>query len=508
MNLKNKFCLSLFLCLVFYGSAEASPFSDQLLAPNALQPTSGVNDVSDRNYYAKVKQLVGFARSEIDVALDLISVSDLPSDPIRVLVNDLINAAKRGARVRVFLNTSSSEAMESTIFLRSDLLAMLHDHGVNVHFVNPEYTLRDRLVMIDQKIVIEGGPPWVHQDMEESLASATVIYSSDLAFAKKKRLDMLPLWDVAMKKEDRNGLRVSVPLFLLKEVRYFPNMASFEDGDAMRIFLALLQKFYEAQNLSFKVSLNELTGELPADRIYDKGSVAFQVLRTLQRLESEYELLEIVSELPDELEIKLLFPKDIRPVIGIHRDLFAEGYTKELSAKAIYAYLVIAYHMQISGESPVWLGTEQNVEQDFPLKAYDFRLGVAELRNLNLIEVFPFSLNQGNVVVNPSQKERRYVMNPIATLSERLETWKRFREQFDDEPFRKARELAEIFGESEDPRVIRVFMELIEHYSLDHVYAFTKHVSELPPQSTAAQLDYLSNLLKHEIQENVQLATY
>ena len=117
-----------------------------------------------------------------------------------------------------------------------------------------------------------------------------------------------------------------------------------------------------------------------------------------------------------------------------------------------------------------------------------------------MIEIFPFNLRQGNGYTGPDTLEYRYLVNEIPALSERLEAWSRLREQFGDTDFKRARDLAGIFGEPEDPKVVIAYLKLLGQYTYTDVQSLTQHLSTLPLSSTPNQLTYLQQLLRHETQ--------
>ena len=410
-------------------------------------------------------------------------------------------AVKRGVRIRFFLNTFS-EHEGGGLFLHSDRLENFKKAGIEVHFVNPNYRLSDQLVVADGEWVLEGGLAWEGQTLEKGLGSATLIYSEGLANKKKARLELLPLWDVQAQKEERQEGRLAVPLFVLQEMRIFPAMVKVDDGDAMKIFLVLLREFYKNHQSEIPVILKEWAREIPADQTMDAGTAAFQVLKTIERLESEYEILKIENKEPDRVVVRLQLPVTLEPTVGVPFSFFDENYAKQLSARSIFSYLVILYRAQMSGQSPVWLGSESNVEADFPVTRENFRFGTDELRKQNLIEISPFSLNQGTAYRESDSREFRYLINPIASLSDRLGNWSRMRELFGDDPFKKAREMAEYFGEPEDPKVVTAYLELLKQFPLEVVRSWTQHIATLQPGSTPELLDYLQSVLRHEHKQN------
>jgi len=219
-------------------------------------------------------------------------------------------------------------------------------------------------------------------------------------------------------------------------------------------------------------------------------------------------LVRILDEEAASLKIRLELPVKLRPVIPVPTAFFDENYSKDLTARAHYVYLVILYKSALSGESPIWLGSGRNVERDFPITRVDFRLGVNDLRVQNLIEIFPFKLRQGLGYQGPEVIEFRYLLNRVIGLSEKLRTWEQMRNAYGDDPFIRARELAELIGEPEDPIVITTYLKLQSAYTMDNLRAFTRHLGTLPPQSTPSKLDYLTVLLKNEAQRNIHLATF
>lgn len=473
----------------------------------ALPPSAGVEDASDRRYYQRVRELIGYASKTLDISAESFSLSGAPNDPVTQLVEDLIRAAKRGVRVRVFLNTFSENGSRPSIFLREDILQQFKSNAVEVHFVDPTYPLTDRLVIADEALVLEGGLAWRKQDLEGALGSATLSHSESLARKKRTRLELLPLWDLEKEKEERSVGVVAAPLYLFQDHKYFPAIVQRDDGDAMKIYFALLRQFFIANQLLQTVTLEELGREIPSDRYFEKSAIEFQALKTLERLQNEYGLITLKKREPNRVDVQMLFPHDLTPAVGIPLAFFHENYAKDLSARAIFSYGVILTRSQSSGQSPVWLGSPHNVEQDFVIERQDFKLGVEDLRRQNLIEVFPFSLREGEGYAAPEVLEYRYLINDIPTVSERLAAWDKMRQEFGDGPFKKGRELADLFGEPEDPKVIMVFIGLLKLYQSEDILSLTQHVVSLPPKSTSEMLDYLRSLLKHETQRSFQLAT-
>lgn len=474
----------------------------------ASMDTESSEAIHDTFYIQKLRESIASAKETIDVSIETVAVGSDQYDAVTELLNDLVSAVKRGVVVRLFLNTYSASSYDASLFLREDILKNFREYGLKVHFVNPKYHLTDHLVVFDGKFILEGGPPWTSEGFSSALSSATWIVSEEVAEQKRRRLELFPLWNVQMKREARQMGELAIPLFLLKEIDYLPAMIRSEDGDALKIYLALLRVFYETQNVDVTVPFEDLTHVIPADKYYEETAVVFQVFSAIERLAKNYNLLEVVEEGVDRMRVRLKLPTSLSPVVGIPTAFFDENFAKELSPHAIYVYAVILYRSQMSGKAPVWLGSENNIQQDFPISSGYFRSGVAELRELNLIEVYPFFLRQkGN---NPTiqKPEHRYLINAIPSLSDRLATWDRLRTEFGEFSFTKARGLAKLLGEPDDPKVIATYIDLLQRFSVEDIRSLTKHVARLDAKSTPAMLDYLVLLLQNETGKPYQLATF
>lgn len=485
-----------------HASTQAQTGAKSPAAPESFQ----VWDVSDRAYAVKVRELIASARFTLDFSLKSMDAGDGLRDAVKIILDDLMAAAKRGVRVRLFLNTSGFEATERSIFLRDDKLVELRGTGILIHFVHPKHPIADQVVIVDSAQVLEGGPLWAHAGLTEGWGAATLTRSRELASQKRVRLELLPLWDLKSERDARLDGELPVPLFLIQDVKYFSAMVQSEDGDSLRLYLTLLEKFFTIHSSTFKVSIAELKTRLPSSDSQDPGTQVYLTYEALRRLENTYELAMVQNEDPNQMEVALKLPEKLEPVIRVPLPFFHENYAKHLSPRALVSYLILAYRFQMSGSSPVWIGTEANIEQDFPITRDDFRLGVQELRRENLIEVYPFSLRQGSGYLGPDSMGYRYLLNEIPTLSERLETWSRLRDDFGEDEFRRARTLADLLGEPEDPKVIVAYMELLTQYAPSDIQSLTQHVAALPPTSTPDLLSYLKQLLKNETQPSHGIA--
>ncbi|MBU1147962.1 MAG: hypothetical protein KKD11_06370, partial [Candidatus Omnitrophica bacterium] len=133
-----------------------------LLCPLVTYPVpADVRDISDSKYYEVVHESLQKAEESIYVSLYGIIVGehDKLSLPY-LLVQDLINAHKRGVKVVVRLDKSyeyRGSKKTGKLTERNDVVyMMLSETGIDCKLTSKSETLHDKLIVIDRRIVIEG----------------------------------------------------------------------------------------------------------------------------------------------------------------------------------------------------------------------------------------------------------------------------------------------------------------------------------------------------------------
>ena len=64
-----------------------------------------VRDISDRGYEEAVIELIDNAKESVVIGMYHISTQLKANNPVKLLLNDLVEAEERGAQVRIYLNT-------------------------------------------------------------------------------------------------------------------------------------------------------------------------------------------------------------------------------------------------------------------------------------------------------------------------------------------------------------------------------------------------------------------
>ena len=121
--------------------------------------TCEVVSLINEEYYPAVHKALQEAKESILVAMYLIKMGTQPTDQVNTLLNDLIEAKKRGVKVQILLE---KEKVETRPLHQSNLKTynFLKEKGMDVRLDTAKKETHDKLVIIDDRIVFIGNHNW------------------------------------------------------------------------------------------------------------------------------------------------------------------------------------------------------------------------------------------------------------------------------------------------------------------------------------------------------------
>lgn len=301
---KNKtiFKVSIILFLVF-------AFSCNTFA--ATYYNAKVKDISDRKYQDELYNRLQKAKKSIVVSMYLIKLynKDQKQGPIDYLLNELSDAIDRGVKVTLYLNTKYRSDDSGELYNNPEFKA-LKEKGAKIYLVDSTRLHHDKLVIIDEKYILEGSHNWSVSALKESTESSTLIVSKQLAKEKLARLKGLSLEKFRLEKvkkleyfKQRFIFPPDKDIILKKELlenkNLFPRMIeNLSQADrAMDIYLLLLaySQNYDKEKWGeeFPVFIDKLAEYLELPEDWTRTAKRRQIIKVLRQLETKYKLIEI-----------------------------------------------------------------------------------------------------------------------------------------------------------------------------------------------------------------------
>ena len=260
-----------------------------------------VSDISDREYEQAVIKLIDNAKESVVIGMYHISTRLKANNPVKLLLNDLVEAEERGVQVRIYLNTKFPDVSYEEL-VGKDEFKMLKEAGCALYFIPQGRKLHDKVVIVDRRYVVEGSMNWSIVALRNNFESATLIDSPNLAKEKIARLERI--YRIQKEKEE-DGERERSPLYvdgiidkikiqeaLLEDERYFPSMLKASDRRAMDLWLILLAYSQKLKKDEFFLKLENTALGLGLPVSWDDESLRRQVIRALRTLQNRYNLIE------------------------------------------------------------------------------------------------------------------------------------------------------------------------------------------------------------------------
>jgi phosphatidylserine/phosphatidylglycerophosphate/cardiolipin synthase-like enzyme len=135
--------------------------------------------LGNEDYFEALMAHLSRAKHEVVVSMFLFAPGEHENNRANQVLAALAEAAKRGVRVRVFLDQSEQEDF-STEANRS-AAAALRQHGVAVRFDSPGRTTHTKLVVIDRRYVFIGSHNWTHSALRHNNEASVLIDSPKMA---------------------------------------------------------------------------------------------------------------------------------------------------------------------------------------------------------------------------------------------------------------------------------------------------------------------------------------
>jgi len=276
-----------------------------------------VQDISDRKYEPAVINLLDNAKESIVISMYTINLGTEGRNPIKLLLNDLLEARDRGVHVTLYLNTrfrDSDKAQKA--FIKSPIYNKLKDAGCEIYHMPTTRRLHDKLIIVDNRYVVEGSTNWSISALKDNFESATLIDSPDLARIKLLRLKNL--LSVSKPQPERSYTPVylenlpktlNISKELLLNNSYFSKMVTMHDSRSLDLYLLLLAHSQATDEDEFFINLESMALSLGMPDAWTYTALRRQVIKSLKKLQHRYNLIDVEFFYGRDAAIKLCHPE-------------------------------------------------------------------------------------------------------------------------------------------------------------------------------------------------------
>ncbi len=138
-----------------------------LSVSNIFAYPADVKDISGREYYSAVKEVIDNAEKSIAISMYIINLNENnKKSQVYKLCNSLVEAKKRGVDVKIILDQNidfvraGKDYIWETEGKNKDAYKYFKKNGIDVFYDNKTTYMHSKAIVVDKKIVITGSTNW------------------------------------------------------------------------------------------------------------------------------------------------------------------------------------------------------------------------------------------------------------------------------------------------------------------------------------------------------------
>jgi cardiolipin synthase len=486
-------CFLLLASLLYTAVAHSTP--------------ADVIDVSDNKYFDAVHNSLKNAKDSIYVSIFLIIANDRDKLSLPyLLVQDLIDAHKRGVEVVVRLDGSydyqDAAGIEKLSRKNDDAYLKLSDAGIDCKFTIANKTLHDKLIVIDEEIVIEGSMNWFTRALKLNRESVSLIKSKEYAKEKIKRIETL---EIAEQGElDRAQIEtVAIRNKFLRDPDLGAKLVHNRNERGFDTYLFFLKDFQETRQVRFELDYEKLAAYLGMNYART-DAYRWEINRVLKNLKDKYRLIDckIIAGKPAEITIldyddrSKEYKSPQNQYFKVPKAYWEYSWSRKFGLKTKYCYLISLYRTEFSEIKPWWSLPLSLLAEDFYLGKWTIMRGMRDLKKLGLLDVeYDAALNEEGKF--SGREPNKYLIKPLRAQEEIDKQWLALKKAYTEETVSKARELAFLIEQGNNIETVESFIQIMGGYTEEQVKKATKLTARMRADNPSKNFGYIVGILKN-----------
>jgi len=471
-----------------------------------------VEDISGDKYFPAAIEALKSAKSSIDMAMYFVNFNpNVRKSPVNELVEELINAHKRGVKVKVILDQNIDFALwnEGGEWQKQDkneaLFTYLKKQGVETYYDNLYIITHSKAIVIDKEIVIVGSANWTESSLRKNWEASCLIKSKGVARNFLEDLSKISIDYEASILDEQRAPAVRLSQVFLKDPALATAMLRARDQTAFDLYLLLLNNFDANTQADIEIDYKTLRQSLGIDEKLSDASARAKMREALRRLEEKYRLIirkkrffmntrVVLLNYPD----KTLYSLPREKYCSIPGEYWSYGWNKALLFPEKYCYMI---NLLKGGLAPgrLWSDYIIGLSKEFNINRIVLFRGMQGLRKLNIIdmEYSKYSLEEGVIKRDPIRFRVLGLYSPQLLNEEKDKLAK----SYGTEQFKKAESYAEIVYKGNDVQVIEDIIKKTQEYGIDEVDRAFKIVFGRSAGNPIRSYKYVVGILQKEAGE-------
>ncbi len=148
------------LIFIIYYVTKTTPQPISSIKPSPKYSYT-VTPLVNKDYFNEVRRAFKGAKKSIHILMFVVEMGRTPNDPVNILLQDLIDARRRGVEVKVILERPITE--KATQYAPNKrVIDFLRPKGIDAKFDDPMIETHDKFILIDDYIAVIGNHNWTY----------------------------------------------------------------------------------------------------------------------------------------------------------------------------------------------------------------------------------------------------------------------------------------------------------------------------------------------------------
>ncbi len=462
-----------------------------------------VIDLSSRKYLPAVKEALSKAKESIYMVMYFVSFDpNSKQSPVNDLVTEIVNAHKRGVKVKVILDQNINFADWEREGKNDVFFAYLKKQGIEVYYENIYVVTHSKAIIIDGETVILGSANWTESSLRRNQESSCLIRSKELAKEFLQDFSQIIIdYQASVLPEERQP-PVRLGDYFLTVPSLGPRMVTARDETAFDLYLLLLRNYDGNPEGRVEIDYKNISSIFGLDKKFSYETAYYILEQALVRLDKRYNLIRRITRYHKGPCCLLLNYPGKEPYIlpqdrycAIPDEYWQYGWNKKLSFPEKYFYLI---NLRKSATSPgrIWVSYQGRIIDEFHLSSQTIFRGTIGLRKLNILEVeYPDYPEGGGYAHRSPMRFKLLGLYSPETLQKEKE---RLNKLYGKKRFEQAQKYAEIVFKGNDIQVIDDIIQKIDEYGDKEVGEAFAKVSSRSSGNPKRSYKYVVGILNAE----------
>ena len=450
-----------------------------------------VENISPDQYFQTTLNELTQAKKSIDVVMYLASFDPTePNSQVSQLLKGLVDAKNRGVQVKVILDQNldfTDEPGPNEIYKNKNQAAFeyLRSNNIEVFYDTAQIYTHAKAIVIDHETSILGSTNWSKAALTKNNEVNTIIRSKEFSQNLINQLDQIKLQEYIPAVVTPS---VKIPRDFLKK-KILGEIVSQSDERAFDVYLYLLGQYN--QNKDSKVELNyDLLAESLAINKMTKEDYRRQITKILFKLKEKYTLIDF--ENPTRNQDAQITLKDSKTdSFDLPTAYWKYLWNQKLNLSTKTMYLIVLSNT--SPSTPSIAISREDISKMYAISESFISDGTKGLRINNLLDIQYGSLEDQNY---SNRQPNVYTPKPLYDPAELQKDLTRLGQKEGQDKLQRAISIASVFYEQNDPKAIKVLIDLENQYGQDIIQQAVQKIGDKNPDNPKRSMGYLVATIK------------